>query len=115
VARAAGPDDAVFAGAGFYLPVRLAADRGELRARLHAFPAEIALHPGWFVPAPPGREDYEAVLRAAEETTGKIFLLLPDSYRTPFLVFLLRSRGRLREAARGPEGVVLVWERTVRR
>ena len=103
--------DSVLAGAGFYLPARLASERGRLRAAVRAFPAAIAEHPGWFAPVAPREEDYAAVANALERAApgSRVFLLLPSSYRTGRLEGLLAAKGTVREAVRSPEGVLLVW------
>jgi hypothetical protein len=110
VSSALRPGDRLVAGAGFYLPARLAADRGEIAAELHPFPAEVGRHPGWFVPTAPTAEDYAAVSRATAAARARIFFLLPHSYRTTELLAILTGRGTLREAGAEAEGVVLIWE-----
>jgi hypothetical protein len=117
--RVAGPRDVVFASAGFYLPVRLASDQGRLRAAVRALPQEIALHPGWFVPALPGAAQEALVSRAAADLPpgGRIFLVLPPAYATPGLRAALASSaagGSVRELVRTPEMLVLLFTPTKR-
>ncbi len=106
--RLARPGDVLFAGPGLYLPFRIAADRGRLAPSLRAFPAEVARHPGWWVPAEPAEADYAAVADAA---AGKraIFALLPPGFVTPKLAAILKARGSVRELSLRPEAVLLHW------
>ena len=57
LAREARAGDIAFAGGAFYLPARLAADRGALLSRLVALPAALESHPGWIPDAAPGPEE----------------------------------------------------------
>jgi len=102
--------DVLFAGASFYLPARLAADRGRLPMSVHAFPLEQAAHPGWTVPRRSRAEDEAAVERALARAgpTGRVFFQVPPSYRKE-LHPLLAARGVTRRIVETPEMVLLVW------
>jgi hypothetical protein len=104
------PGDVLFAGAHLYLPARLEADRGNLRIPVHAFPAEQALHPGWAVPRWPPPADLESVGRALDSAgpTGRVYFLVPPSYRAPLRQILTR-RGTVRGIAQSPELLLAVW------
>jgi len=113
VARLARPGDAVVAGPGFYLPARLAADRGELAARVVSLPAGDAAHPGWFIAWPLSEDDVRAVEALARGLPegARLFLLLPPVYSTPALMGPLERHGRLQELVRQPDGILSVWTR----
>jgi len=108
--RTGRPGDVLFAGASFYLPARLAADRGQVPISVHAFPLEQAAHPGWTVPRRSRAEDDAAVGRALDRagSTGRVYFLVPPSYRKE-LRPLLASRGVTRRIMESPEMVLLVW------
>lgn len=103
--------DAVVAGPGFYLPARLAADRGDLPATVAALPAEDAEHPGWFVAAPPGPAEEREVARTMDALPpgGRLFLLIPPPHQTAGIMRTLFSRGTVREIVRQPDAVLLLW------
>ena len=108
--REAREGDVLFAGAGFYLPARLASERGELKMPVYPFPRSVAEHPGWFAPDAPTQEDYRD-LRSAREgaaATNRVFLLIPPSYRTPEVDAIAAPSG-WREMGRSAVGVLLVW------
>jgi len=108
--REARDGDVLFAGAGFYLPARLASERGELKMPVYPFPRSVAEHPGWFAPDAPTQEDYRD-LRSAREgaaATNRVFLLIPPSYRTPEVDAIAAPSG-WREMGRSAVGVLLVW------
>lgn len=112
IERMARPGDALVAGAHFYLPARLAADRGRLPIPVHAFPAEQATHPGWSVPVRLRPEDVVAVQAALARSApgSRVYLWLPPSYAGA-LHRLLVSHGVVREIVRTPEVVLLSWSR----
>jgi hypothetical protein len=105
------PGDAVVAGPGFYLPARLAADRGDLRAAVSALPAGDADHPGWFVPALPGPAEERQVARTMDALPpgARLFLLIPPPHQTPGIMRALFSSGTVREIVRQPDAVLLLW------
>jgi len=111
VSHLARPGDVVLAGPGFYLPARLAADRGRLAARVEALPSGDAAHPGWFVAWPIRPED----VRDAEAVAGSVapgrqlFLLLPPEDNQPALMDPLARLGTPRELVRQPDGVLTAW------
>lgn len=112
IEQIARPGDRLVAGAHFYLPARLEADRGRLRIPVHAFPDEQAAHPGWSASIRLRPEDMaalEAVLADAAPGS-RVFLELPPSYAGA-LHRLLASRGVVEEIVRAPEVVLLSWSR----
>jgi hypothetical protein len=98
------------AGAHFYLPARLAADRGRLTIPVEAFPPDQASHPGWAFPRWPGLEDLAGVDRAIEAAgaTGRVFLLVPPSYRLA-LAPVIGRRGVTRRLVETQEMLLAVW------
>jgi hypothetical protein len=108
------PGDVLFAGAHFYLPARLAADRGRLEIAVRAFPLEQAEHPGWTVPRRPGPEDLTAVDHALDHAgaSGRVFFLVPPSYRIALAPVLAR-RGVMRRITETPEMLLAVWTRSL--
>lgn len=115
IERIARPGDALVAGAYFYLPARLHADRGRIRIPVLAFPIEQAAHPGWSASIPLRPEDVASVEDVLDRTppTGHVFFQVPPSYAAALRGFLV-TRGALREIVRTPEMVVLVWSRAPR-
>ncbi len=114
LARRVRPADRVIAGAPFYLPARLAADRGQLTARLEAYPSELAMHPGWFLErAPPVAETaaVERTLRsgAGTDARGRTYLLLHPSQLSRELARALTSQGVARELVRTPDVLLIEW------
>jgi hypothetical protein len=105
-------EDVLFAGAHFYLPARLAAERGRLPMAVHAFPAEQAAHPGWTAGARPTRDDLAAVEAALERVPprGRIFFLVPPSYAR-VLGPLVSGRGVRRRLAGSEEMLFFSWSR----
>ena len=110
VVAAARSEDVVVAAAGHYLPLRVEADGGRLRARLRALPEESAAHPGWFVPAAPGDAETRALRRELAELPpgGRLLLVLPPAYVPPLAGALEVPGVRARELARTPDVVVLL-------
>ena len=103
------PGDLVIATANFYLPARLARDRGRLGADLRAFPADLADHPGWFLSREPSESDYG---RLAEEIgrDGQghaVFFLLDSPFWTPRLRQILLARGSVSALASGQEAILI--------
>lgn len=98
VARTARAGDVVFADTDFYLPARLALDRGEIAAWVESLPADLAEHPGWFAPRWPTESDYRRLESALERVapTGRAFFLLRPLDRTRALGQILDARGTLR-------------------
>jgi hypothetical protein len=114
VAAAARPGAGVGAAAGFYLPLRLEAERGRLVAEVRALPEEAAAHPGWFVPALPSPRDAERLAResAARRPGSRIFVVMPPAYATPELLAAFEgSEGRTRELAKSRDVLVLLKTR----
>jgi len=102
--------DLVIATANLYLPARLARDRGRLVADLRAFPADIADHPGWFLPRTPSQADYRRLAQdiARVKPDRNVFLLLDLGFWTPDLQQILAARGPFRALSRFPEAIALV-------
>jgi hypothetical protein len=111
--RIARPGDVLFAGAHFYLPARLAADRGRLRMAVHGFPPEQEAHPGWFVPARVHAEDFAAIATAlrSPEPADRAFFLVPPSYEGPLRAILGREGVTSELVKAPPELVLLAWSR----
>ncbi len=114
LATTAGTSDVVVAAGGFYLPLRLEAERGRLAARVVALPEEIAAHPGWFVPALPVEADTRTVESALAGLPpgSRLFLVVPPAYATPGLLTSLEASGvRARVLARSPHVLVMLQTR----
>lgn len=113
LARVAREGDVVVASASFYLPARLAFERGRLAAPVRALPEELAAHPGWFVPARPGpAEELRLAAAMADVAPGhRLFLVLPPPYQTEGLARALESAGRVEPLLRTEDAVVLAWTR----
>ena len=112
LARAAEPGDSVVAAGAFYLPARLASERGRLVAPVHALPDELSKHPGWFVPALPGRpeEDLLSSTLAATPPGSRLFLVLPAPYQTEGVNRVLStSNGDARALVRSRDAAVTLW------
>jgi hypothetical protein len=104
------PGDAIVAGAHFYLPARLAADRGRLRSPVYAFPADQAAHPGWTAPvglSPTDGALLDGILARAAPGS-RVFFVLPESYAAA-LGRKLRARGVTTPIVRSPEMAILAW------
>jgi hypothetical protein len=110
IAGLAQKDDLVIAAASFYLPARLARDRGELAAPVLPLPQELARHPGWFTAEIPRDSDYRAIEIALARLMPKAraFALLPPAFRTARLASILAARGVVRVMSERPQTVVLV-------
>ncbi len=102
--------DLVVATANLYLPARLAQDRGRLAADLHALPADLADHPGWFLSRSPSQADYRQLAQdlARVKPDRSVFLLLDPAFWTPNLQQILAARGPLRPLARFPDAMGFV-------
>jgi hypothetical protein len=113
LSRVARKGDVVVAATGFYLPARLAAERGRLAARVVPLPGYLAEHPGWFDPALPGEAEALAVARAAAALPpkGRLFLAMPPVYATPGLFSELGGASRLKLLTRARDALVVVWSR----
>ena len=114
VSRVARTGDIVVASAGFYLPARLAHDRGRLAASVEAMPAGTQTHPGWFVPAMPGPREEEllASSMARIHPGRRLFLIVPPVFQTEGLTRVLTSGdGRARPLMRSRDAFVTLWSR----
>jgi len=112
LSRVAGEGDVVVAGAGFYLPARLASERHRLAATVRSLPDDLARHPGWFIPALPGAEEerrLEAIM--GEIRPGRrLFLVIPPVYATPRLRRMLDAPGgRARVLLRSRDALAILW------
>ncbi len=106
-------EDRVIATAAFYLPARLASDRGTLAAPVTPIPRELASHPGWFAQAPLSQQDVQALDEALAALSGsrRAFLLLHPFYYTPQMAQRLAVRGHGQVLFERPDALVLVWTR----
>ena len=112
LARAAEHGDSVLAAGAFYLPARLALERGRLVAPVHALPEELSKHPGWFVPVLPGRPEEEvlAAKLAATPPGSRLFLVLPAPYQTEGVNRVLSGAGGdARALVRSRDAAVTLW------
>lgn len=109
--RLARPGDLLIAAGPFYLPARLASERGRITATLAAFPADLADHPGWLPPTPPAARDHEAMRRAADAcSTGcRVLLLGFAAPRPPGIEAILARRGVPRPLWRGGLAEITLW------
>ncbi len=110
IERVAVPTDRVIAAAAFYLPARLAHDRGELAATLISFPPDLADHPGWIAQQAPSERDFRSLedSLAALAPGERAFLLLHPLLRSPRVDGLLTRTGAVRVLAERSDAVVLV-------
>jgi hypothetical protein len=111
LAAAARPGDLVVATVSFYLPARLARDRGRLAGELRAFPSDLEDHPGWFLPRPPSDADSVRLDRdIARVGAGSSVLLLFDRlYWDQGVRQRIAERGpSFRPVAVSPEWVLVV-------
>ncbi len=111
VASKIAPGDALVAGGGFYLPARLAADRGAIRGAVESYPGEIERHPGWFEPRAPVDSDVAALERslAAAPTGRRTYLLLHPYQESPSLARMLAAHGTARVVTRMPEASLILF------
>ncbi len=110
ISRMARPQDAVAAGAAFYLPIVREAGRQPGSAPVHPIPEELGAHPGWFIPGLPGPAESRALSAAAATLPpgGRLYVVLPPAYATPELLSSLPG-GRVRELSRSANARVLLW------
>jgi hypothetical protein len=106
---AARPGDLVVATFSFYLPARLAHDRGRLAAEVHAFPSNQEDHPGWFLPKAPSEADYRLLGQdiARAGAGSSVLLLLDRQYWNPRMGQLLEERGSVKPMAASPDWVLV--------
>ena len=111
VTAAAGREDRVIASTAFYLPLRLAADRGQLRGRLQAFPPDLATHPGWFLPEPPPGGSFGPLAKdlAGIAPGGRAFVVAHPLWAGPELARVLEARGTHRNLVKEPDALVVLW------
>lgn len=104
-------EDRVIATAAFYLPARLAYDRGTLAAPVTPIPRELASHPGWFAQAPLSKEDVQTLDEALATLSGsrRAFLLLHPIFYTPQMAHRLVVWGRGEILFERPDALVIVW------
>ena len=105
------PGDGVVAGTGFYLPARLSADRGRIRGPLAGYPADMALHPGWFTPRAPTDADVAALERSLSSAAPgrRTYLLLHPYQESPGLARMLAAHGTARVVARMPDALLILF------
>jgi hypothetical protein len=111
VGQVAAREDQVIATAAFYLPARLAYDRGTLAAPVMPIPRGLAPHPGWFAQAPLSQEDGLALDEALSTLSGsrRAFLLLHPFFYTPQMARRLAVRGHGEVLFERPDALVIVW------
>lgn len=105
------PEDLVVAATAFYLPARLAHERGTLAAPVQGFPRNIEGHPGWFALAPPADDAYRELaetLRGRPKGT-RVWMAIHPIFATPRMAQVLEESGRASEGLRGRDALVLVW------
>ena len=110
VAREARAGDVVFAGGSFYLPARLAADRGALRSRLLALPPALESHPGWFPAALLGPAEISILARETRPLAppARAWLLLPRVLATPSLLEAFAGGAEVSVLEDRPDALLLV-------
>ena len=106
---AARPGDLVVATVNFYLPARLAQDRGRLGGELHGFPSNLEDHPGWFLPKAPSDADYRRLGQdiARAGPASAVLLLLDRLYWNPRIARMLEERGSVKPLAAAPDWVLV--------
>jgi hypothetical protein len=106
---AARPGDLVVATVSFYLPARLARDRGRLAGELHALPADLEDHPGWSLPKAPSDADYRRLGRdiARAGAASSVLLLLDRFYWDRRVHQMLEGRGPAKPVAASPDWVLV--------
>jgi hypothetical protein len=106
---AARPGDLVVATVSFYLPARLAGDRGRLAGDLHAFPSDLEKHPGWLLPIAPSDADYGRLDRdiARAGPASSVLLLFDRPYWDRRVHQMLVERGPVRPVADSPDWVLV--------
>jgi hypothetical protein len=106
---AARPGDLVVATVSFYLPARLARDRGRLAGELHAFPSDLEDHPGWFLPEAPSEAAYRRLGQdiARAGAASSVLLLLDRPYWDERLHRMLLGRGPVRPLAAPPDWLLV--------
>src|SRR6202162_4795755 len=106
---AARPGDLVVATVSFYLPARLARDRGHLAGELHAFPTDLEDHPGWLLPKAPSDADYGRLGRdiARASPASSVLLLFDRPYWDRRVHQMLVERGPVRPVAASPDWVLI--------
>jgi hypothetical protein len=111
VARAAGEGSTVYAAGAFYLPLRLAEERGALRARIKAIPASLEEHPGWFATAPLSATEIADLQKTLlDDSSRHVLLLLPRLLVSRDLVAALERRGPLHVSLPDPDAVLFNLE-----
>ena len=110
LAREARAGDVVFAGGAFYLPARLAADRGALSARLIGLPAALEAHPGWIPAVLPGSAETSLLTQKTRALAppARAWLLLPRLLATPQLLDAFAGGSQVSILADRPEALLFV-------
>jgi hypothetical protein len=110
---AARPGDLAVATVSFYLPARLARDRGRLAGELHAFPSGLEDHPGWFLAKAPSDADLLRLSRdiARAGAASSVLLLLDRFYWDRRVSRMLEDRGPVRPVAASPDWVLVASPR----
>jgi hypothetical protein len=110
LAREARAGDVVFAGGSFYLPARLAADRGALPSRLFALPAALESHPGWIPAMMPGPDEISLLARETRALAppARAWLLLPRLFATPRLFEAFAGGAEVSVLVDRPDAILIV-------
>lgn len=110
-ARVTRPGDLLIAAGPFYLPSRLAAERGRIPAMVTGFPPPLQEHPGWLSLRAPSVADHEALRRAAARCSGRcrVLFLGFSAHRTPWVESLLAHRGTPRILWRRGDVAITAW------
>jgi hypothetical protein len=105
-------DGLLVAGGAFYLPARIEKDVGRLRARLHALPAGLESHPGWFVARPPDDSTVAELSAAlADAPGGSVYLLMPPLLADGPVAASLTASGVVEVLHRDEEAILIRWTR----
>lgn len=108
LARVTAHGDLAIAAGPFYLPARLAAERGRVAARVEAFPPDLAEHPGWISPGAAFRDDGRLRRAAAACTAGcRLYFLGYAPHRTGEVDTILTAAGTPRVVWRHGEVVII--------
>lgn len=103
--------DVAIAVGPFYLPVRLAAERGEIAASVAAFPPELESHPGWMSRDAASAGDAGELRRAIDRCAGDCRLLVatPDARLTESWETAMAGWGRKEAVWRGGTARITLW------
>ena len=93
------------------MPLRLAEERGALRARIKAIPASLEEHPGWFATAPLSATEIADLQKTLlDDPSRHVLLLLPRLLVSRDLVAALERRGLRQVSLPDPDAVLFNLE-----